>query len=127
MGMVFRPKRFTKNQKSIYYYTKEVMKDNIWYYRDRLNIARGPCDINTLRKCWISGLIDENTLMWGHGLDEWLPAKNIKTIINQIRTIEVQLSTFVKRELVIKPNINQIRELNNYKRNCWIDFINNLY
>ena len=96
--MVFRPKRFTKNQKSIYYYTKEVMKDNIWYYRDRLNIARGPCDINTLRKCWISGLIDENTLMWGHGLDEWLPAKNIKTLINQIRTIE-------GKKLFISPTI----------------------
>ena len=38
------------------------------YYRDRLSTPRGPCNIWVLRDCWASGVIDENTLMWGQGL-----------------------------------------------------------
>ena len=34
------------------------------------------------------GVIDENTLMWGQGLYDWLPAKNCKLLLPMIRTPE---------------------------------------
>ena len=58
------------------------------YYRDRLSTPRGPCNIWTLRDCWSSGVIDENTLMWGQGLADWVPAKNVNMLIPQIRNFE---------------------------------------
>ena len=41
-----------------------------------------------LREAWCSGVIDENTLVWGQGLGDWLPVKNVRTLIPQIRTLE---------------------------------------
>ena len=41
-----------------------------------------------LRDCWSSGVIDENTLMWGQGLADWVPAKNVNMLIPQIRNFE---------------------------------------
>ena len=36
----------------------------------------------------LQGCIDENTLVWGQGLFDWLPAKNIKLLLPMIRTPE---------------------------------------
>ncbi len=58
------------------------------YYRDRLSVPRGPCNISVLRECWVHGVIDEHTLVWGQGLGDWLPARNIRTLVPQIRTVE---------------------------------------
>mmetsp|Transcript_2892 Transcript_2892/g.5586 ORF Transcript_2892/g.5586 Transcript_2892/m.5586 type:complete len:93 (+) Transcript_2892:181-459(+) len=81
----------TLNQKSQIDYIKTAIKENIWYYRDRLNISRGPCDIYLLRKCWINGIIDQNTLIWGIGLDDWVPLRNIRNLIILIRIPEGKL------------------------------------
>lgn len=32
--------------------------------------------------------MDENTLVWGHGLADWLPIRNVRTLVCQIRTLE---------------------------------------
>ncbi len=69
-------------------YVREVTKKNVWYYRDRISVPRGPCTLPVLREAWVNGIIDENTLIWGQGLIDWLPAKNIRTLIPQIRTPE---------------------------------------
>ncbi len=58
------------------------------YYRDRLSVPRGPCNISVLRESWVHGVIDEHTLVWGQGLGDWLPARNIRTLVPQIRTVE---------------------------------------
>mmetsp|Transcript_30307 Transcript_30307/g.42257 ORF Transcript_30307/g.42257 Transcript_30307/m.42257 type:complete len:135 (+) Transcript_30307:1946-2350(+) len=81
-------KKITLNQKSQFQFIKTIIKDNIWYYKDRLNTSRGPCDLKTLRICWINGIIDQNTFVWGPGLDNWIPIKNVRCLISCIRTPE---------------------------------------
>lgn len=51
-------------------------------------VARGPCNLHVLRSCWTHGVIDENTLVWGQGLADWLPVRNVRTLVPQIRTVE---------------------------------------
>jgi hypothetical protein len=58
------------------------------YYRDRLSVPRGPCNLSVLRECWVHGVIDEGTLVWGQGLGDWLPVRNVRTLVPQIRTLE---------------------------------------
>ena len=58
------------------------------YYRDRMSVPRGPCNVAVLRECWVQGVIDEHTLVWGQGLGDWLPVRNIRTLVPQIRTFE---------------------------------------
>ena len=36
----------------------------------------------------VHGVIDENTLIWGQGLMDWLPVRNVRTLVPQIRTPE---------------------------------------
>lgn len=38
------------------------------------------------------GVIDDCTLVWGQGLIDWLPVKNVRTLVPQIRTVEGALS-----------------------------------
>jgi len=76
------------NRLEQYDYVREITKRNVWYYRDRISVPRGPCTLPVLRECWVNGVIDENTLIWGHGLMDWLPVKNVRTLIPQIRTPE---------------------------------------
>lgn len=78
----------TLNQKSQLQYIIIAIKQNIWYYKDRLNVTRGPCDIKILRNCWVHGIIDQNTFVWGQGLDQWLPIKNIRGLLICIRIPE---------------------------------------
>jgi hypothetical protein len=56
--------------------------------RDRLSTPRGPCSLPVMREAWVNGVIDENTLVWGQGLADWLPVKNVRTLVPQIRTME---------------------------------------
>jgi hypothetical protein len=51
-------------------------------------VARGPCNLHVLRDCWVHGVVDENTLVWGQGLCDWLPIRNVRTLVPQIRTVE---------------------------------------
>ncbi len=69
-------------------YVRLATRKNIWYYRDRMSVPRGPCPLPVLRECWVSGIIDENTLVWGQGLADWLPIRNVRTLVAQIRTPE---------------------------------------
>ena len=50
--------------------------------------CRGPCPLHVLKECWVHGVIDENTLVWGQGLFDWIPAKNVKLLLPMIRTPE---------------------------------------
>jgi hypothetical protein len=63
-----------------------------------------------LRECWVNGIIDQNTLVWGQGLADWLPVKNVRTLVPQIRTVEVQVATWMKKTFSLKPALNQIRK-----------------
>ena len=60
----------------------------MWYYRDRLNVPRGPASLPVLKEAWVNGVIDGNTLIWGQGLADFIPIKNVRTLVPQIRTLE---------------------------------------
>lgn len=53
-----------------------------------MSVPRGPCPLHVLKDAWVQGAIDEDTLVWGHGLYDWLPAKNVKLLLPMIRTPE---------------------------------------
>lgn len=36
----------------------------------------------------MQGVIDQNTLIWGQGLADFIPVRNVRTLIPQIRTVE---------------------------------------
>jgi len=91
-------------------YIREATKKNVWYYRDRLNVARGPCTLPVMRECWVHGIIDEDTLVWGQGLHDFLPVRNVRTLVPQIRTVEVRVATWVKKQFALKPALNSIRK-----------------
>jgi hypothetical protein len=44
--------------------------------------------VPVLREAWVQGIVDENTLVWGSGLIDWLPIRNVRTLVPQIRTVE---------------------------------------
>uniref|UniRef100_A0A7S1X760 GYF domain-containing protein n=2 Tax=Eukaryota TaxID=2759 RepID=A0A7S1X760_9CHLO len=100
----------TFEQRQQFDYIRTATKKNVWYYRDRLNTARGPCTLPVLREAWVQGIIDEHTLVWGQGLADWLPARNVRTLVPQIRTLEVQAATFIKKQFVLKPALEKIRK-----------------
>lgn len=54
----------------------------------RLSVPRGPCTMPILREAWSKGLIDEKTLVWGTGLMDWLPMRNITLLVAAVRTPE---------------------------------------
>lgn len=69
-------------------YVRLATCKNVWYYRDRCGVSRGPATLPVLKEAWVHGVVDENTLVWGHGLIDFLPIKNIRTLVPQIRTPE---------------------------------------
>lgn len=106
----FKPGKFGVNERQVVDYIKTATSRNIWYYRDRLNTARGPCSLPVLREAWVQGIVDENTLIWGQGLADWLPIRNVRTLVPQIRTVEVQISTWFKKNFALKPAIQRARK-----------------
>lgn len=30
-----------------------------------MSVPRGPCPLHVLKDCWVQGIVDENTLVWG--------------------------------------------------------------
>ena len=74
-------------------------------------MPRGPCTLPIMRDAWIHGIIDENTLVWGHGLMDWLPARNVRSLVPQIRTVEVQAASWFKKTFVLGPALKAARRL----------------
>ena len=58
----------------------------------------------------MNGTIDENTLVWGQGLADWLPVRNVRTLVPQIRTLEVQAATWIKKTFALKPALARARK-----------------
>lgn len=69
-------------------YMRHPIAENVWYYRDRMSTPRGPCTLPVLREAWVNGVIDEKTLVWGQGLADWLPARNVTNLVWQVETLE---------------------------------------
>lgn len=56
-----------------------------------------------LRQAWANGLIDETTLVWGQGLIEWIPARNVAMLLDNVVNREVKITAWLKRKLVLEP------------------------
>ncbi|KAL4425273.1 hypothetical protein ABPG75_009289 [Micractinium tetrahymenae] len=106
----FKPAKMTHYDRQVVDYVRTATAKNIWYYRDRLSTPRGPCSLPVLREAWTQGVIDENTLVWGQGLADWLPVRNVRTLVPQIRTVEVQIATWMKKTFGLKPALARARK-----------------
>ena len=62
-----------------------------------MSVPRGPCPLHVMKDAWVQGVIDQDTLVWGHGLADWLPAKNVKLLLPMIRTPEGEGAGFRAR------------------------------
>lgn len=104
-----RPK-LTHYERMLYNSVVSISWQNVWYYRDRMSTPRGPCPLPVLRQAWTNGIVDENTLVWGQGLLDWIPARNVTTLVAQIRTPEVRFATWLKKKLALEPRYRRIRK-----------------
>ncbi|KAL3153494.1 hypothetical protein ABBQ38_011825 [Trebouxia sp. C0009 RCD-2024] len=121
------PAKLTFKQKEATDYVRMATAHNVWYYRDRMNVARGPCTLPVLKECWVHGIIAEDTLVWGHGLIDFLPIRNVRTLVPQIRTPEVQVATWFKRTFALKPALNKIRKERAEHRHDQSDQVDTMY
>ena len=51
-------------------------------------MPRGPCTLTTVRKAWVHGVIDQYTLVWGQGLEDWYPMRNVVGLITNIQSLD---------------------------------------
>jgi hypothetical protein len=102
--------RLSRYQAEMINYQRMLMRKNVWYYRDRAGVPRGPCPLHVLKDCWVQGVVDENTLVWGHGLADWLPARNVKLLVPMVRTPEVRAGAWLKKTFSLGPALNRARE-----------------
>jgi len=102
--------KISRYQAEMINYQRMLMRKNIWYYRDRAGVPRGPCPLHVLKDCWVQGVVDENTLVWGHGLVDWLPARNVTLLVPLVRTPEVRVGAWLKKTFALKPALERARE-----------------
>lgn len=85
---------------SLYRILFTAVQSNVWFYRDRTGATRGPAHLGTLRQCWVNGIVDEHTMMWGNGLQDWLPVRNIRGLIPNIRNPPTIFMHWLMRKFV---------------------------
>jgi len=78
----------------------DSLVDNVFFYRDRTGWARGPCNLECMRKCWVNDIIDEHTLTWCNGLSEFLPIRNVRGLQRHIENPATKLHKFFVRTFV---------------------------
>ena len=79
---------------------RTAMEDNVFFYRDRTGWARGPCNLECMRKCWVNDIIDEHTLTWCNGLSDFLPIRNVRGLQRHIENPATRLHKFFVRTFV---------------------------
>lgn len=76
---------------------RTALEDNIWYYKDRIGLPRGPLQLSHLRACWVTGVVDEATLVWGQGLESWYPICNVEGLEVNIKSLDVVVAKVRRR------------------------------
>lgn len=74
---LLKPRDYNMRQETLAY---DLMQNNVWFYRDRTGLPRGPCPFYILKQAYIHGIVDENTLIWGNGLGSWVPIRNVRSL-----------------------------------------------
>merc|ERR1719235_2576437 len=98
-----------EDREQMWWWKNSIISRSVWSYRDRFLIPRGPCTLPVLREAWSKGIIDDKTLVWGTGLIDWIPIRNVWLLSSAIRTPEVQLATSLKK-LFFGPLLKQVRK-----------------
>ena len=82
-----------------------ALEDNIWWYKDRAGLPRGPLQLTGLRACYVQGVIDDKTLVWGQGLTGWYPMTNVIGLTANVRNLESALGGGVKRCSMLSAHV----------------------
>ena len=85
------------------------MEDNIWYYKDRIGLPRGPLQLSHLRACWVNGTVDEATLVWGQGLESWYPICNVEGLEVNIKSLDVVVAKWAYDKFFLRPRLARVR------------------
>jgi hypothetical protein len=99
-----------EDREQAWWWKNAVIARNVWFYRDRLSTVRGPCTLPVLREAWAKGIIDDKTLVWGNGLIDWIPIRNVNLLTSAIRTPEVQITSWIKKKLSFEGKLELIRK-----------------
>jgi len=97
-------------------FARAVIRRNIWYYRDRTGLPRGPMTVDVLRKAYIGGIIDGNTLMWGNGLGHWVPLRNIRGMDGNLTNPKVLFLKWIHNTFIITKAQRQERRDELYRQ-----------
>eukprot|EP00238_Polyblepharides_amylifera_P000755 CAMPEP_0196572352 /NCGR_PEP_ID=MMETSP1081-20130531/2422_1 /TAXON_ID=36882 /ORGANISM="Pyramimonas amylifera, Strain CCMP720" /LENGTH=127 /DNA_ID=CAMNT_0041889649 /DNA_START=332 /DNA_END=718 /DNA_ORIENTATION=+ len=75
--------------------------------------------MSTLRAAWVEGIVDEHTLVWGLGLEEWLPVRNVRALPSLIRNFETVFLTWFKRVTYMAPqhSVRKMSKLSEMRNN----------
>merc|ERR1711924_392242 len=98
-----------EDREQFWWWKSAVLARNVWYYRDRFSTPRGPCTLSVLREAWTKGIIDDATLIWGNGLIDWIPIRNVNLLSSAIRTPEAQFVSCLKK-FVLKKKLLKTRK-----------------
>jgi len=41
-----------------------------------------------MRSCWVNGIVDDKTLVWGQGLESWFPIRNVIGLEVNIKSLD---------------------------------------
>ena len=55
--------------------------------------------MDIVKKCWINGIIDENTLVWGNGLGDWVPMRNVRGMAELLHEPKVQFFKWLTQKV----------------------------
>merc|ERR1712176_1006214 len=101
----------SEDREQMWWWKNVSVARNVWYYRDRLSVVRGPCTLPVLREAWVRGIIDDKTLVWGNGLIDWIPIRNINLLSSAIRSTEVQIATWIKKKILLTTRLQDVRKM----------------
>ena len=58
---------------------------------------------------------------------DWIPAKNVTTLVAQVRTPEVRLATWLKKKMAIEPQYRRVRKQREKERKHKSSQVQNMF
>ena len=72
--------------------------------------------IDVLRKAYIGGIVDGNTLMWGNGLGHWVPLRNIRGMDGNLTNPKVLFLKWIHDTFIVTKAQRQERRDELYQK-----------
>lgn len=68
--------------------TKPPIKNDLWfkfwYYLDSKHSQQGPFELQELINCWKKSEISEHSFIWGEGMEEWKPLRELPDLLQEL-------------------------------------------